>query len=251
MFYAYGAWAQHRDELIDHIFVHIVQPRSHGEPIRCVEVDIFDLMDWGAETAQAAIETRKPGAKCVSGPWCDKTWCYGKVRCPALQDDFGVIDQAAQQLLAAGDTVSTVSEFGHNELCARIAEAMPHIKGAESYIKALEAEAYTLAGQGKLPGYKLVAGATRRAWNTEDGDADAIASVLSEHGLTPYQPKELISLTEAEKALGKQRFKELTDGLVVTKSNKPSLVPETDKRPAWTGDGAEGFEPIPTEFLEC
>ena len=49
----------------------------------------------------------------------------------------------------------------------------------------------------------------------------------------PYEHK-LLGITAMTKQLGKKRFDELLQGLIVKPTGKPVLVPETDKRPEFS-----------------
>ena len=45
------------------------------------------------------------------------------------------------------------------------------------------------------------------------------------------KPTELIGITEMTKLIGKKKFEELLSGLVIKPEEKPTLAPESDKRP--------------------
>jgi hypothetical protein len=81
----------------------------------------------------------------------------------------------------------------------------------------------------KFPGWKLVEGRSVRQY----ADENAVAKKLTEAGYKEDQifQKKLFGITSIEKLLGKTLFNELLDGLVVKPAGKPTLVPETDKRP--------------------
>ena len=51
-----------------------------------------------------------------------------------------------------------------------------------------------------------------------------------------------ISLTAAEKLLGKKHFAEVCSTYIEKPKGKPTLAPESDKRPAY--DPADGFEVV-------
>lgn len=112
-----------------------------------------------------------------------------------------------------------------------IAELLPRLEAAENWIKDIKAEAQARAVSGRtLPGYKLVSGRSVAKWLS---DHSGISAKLQEAGIEPWR-KELITITEAKKQLGKGG-KDLIDRLTVKPEGKPTLVPESDKRPALGG----------------
>lgn len=80
----------------------------------------------------------------------------------------------------------------------------------------------------KYPGYKLVEGRSNRRYTSED----AVAKTVSNAGYDPYVHK-VLGITEMQKQLGKKLFNELLGNLIEKPQGKPTLVPESDKRPAY------------------
>ena len=60
---------------------------------------------------------------------------------------------------------------------------------------------------------------------------EAVAHAVNAAGYDPYAHK-VLGLTEMQKLLGKQQFNELLGSLITRPQGKPTLVPESDKRPA-------------------
>ena len=58
-----------------------------------------------------------------------------------------------------------------------------------------------------------------------------MASIVTDAGYDPYE-KKLLGITAMTSLLGKTKFAELLGGLIEKPQGKPTLVPETDKRPA-------------------
>ena len=58
-----------------------------------------------------------------------------------------------------------------------------------------------------------------------------MARTVEAAGFDPYE-KKLLGITAMSQALGKKKFEELLGGLVCKPPGKPTLVPESDKRPA-------------------
>ena len=76
-------------------------------------------------------------------------------------------------------------------------------------------------------GWKLVGGRANRKY-TNDA---AVAEAVTKAGFDPYERK-LLGVTAMQKLLGKARFEEILAGLIEKPQGKPTLVPESDKRPA-------------------
>lgn len=100
-------------------------------------------------------------------------------------------------------------------------------------------EAYALAqavNQGKTwDGFKLVVGRSIRKYT----DENAVAEAAEAAGYTDIYDRRLITLTAMERLMGKTTFNEVLGGLVVKPVGKPTLVPDTDKRPALDIHSAE------------
>ncbi|MBQ6646963.1 MAG: DUF2800 domain-containing protein, partial [Clostridia bacterium] len=74
--------------------------------------------------------------------------------------------------------------------------------------------------------------------NRKYTDEEAVAHAAASAGYRDIFRKTLIPITEMEKLMGKQTFKEVLGGLVAKPVGKPTLVPASDKRPAITTTGA-------------
>jgi hypothetical protein len=85
-------------------------------------------------------------------------------------------------------------------------------------------------------GWKVVEGKSNRKFT----DEAAVAAVAIENGFDPYE-KKLLGITAMTTLLGKKKFEELFGGLIQKPPGKPTLVPETDKRPAMN-TAAEDFK---------
>ncbi len=108
-----------------------------------------------------------------------------------------------------------------------IAEILPQIDTLVSWAEDIKSYALNQALSGvRYPGFKLVAGRSNRKY----ADEAAVARVVSEAGYDPYEQK-LVGITEMTKRLGKKRFEELLNGLLIKPEGKPVLVPATDTRP--------------------
>lgn len=88
-----------------------------------------------------------------------------------------------------------------------------------------------LAGN-SVPGWKAVEGRGSREWK----DLDTAFAKLEADGIDEAVLWNRVPLTvaQAEKAIGKKKFGELTEGLVFKQPGKPALADEKDKRQAIT-----------------
>ena len=76
-------------------------------------------------------------------------------------------------------------------------------------------------------GWKIVEGRSNRKFT----DEAAVASKVKGAGYDPYE-KKLLGITAMSTMLGKKKFEDLLGELVYKPPGKPTLVPESDKRPA-------------------
>ena len=67
--------------------------------------------------------------------------------------------------------------------------------------------------------------------NRKYSDELAVASTVEAAGFDPYE-KKLLGITAMTSLLGKKKFNELLSGFITKPQGKPTLVPESDKRPA-------------------
>lgn len=76
-------------------------------------------------------------------------------------------------------------------------------------------------------GWKLVEGRSNRKYSNEE----AVIQAVTDAGFDPYE-KKLLGITAMQKLLDKSRFDELLTAYIEKPQGKPTLVPESDKRPA-------------------
>ena len=98
----------------------------------------------------------------------------------------------------------------------------------DNYGSSLQAYALQQAISGKeWRGWKLVEGRSNRRYTNET----AVEQAVTAAGFDPYEHK-LLGITAMQKMLGKTRFDELLTAYIEKPQGKPTLVPESDKRPA-------------------
>lgn len=136
----------------------------------------------------------------------------------------------------------TVKEGGNTEI-AKLLGVIDLISG---WIKAVEARAHSLLLAGEyVPGYKLVTGrAGSRKWVSEEEATEVMKSMRLKH--EEMYSHSLISPTKAEELLkeSSRKWNRLTP-LITQPEGKPTIAPESDKRPALNmGNIKEQFEDI-------
>jgi hypothetical protein len=202
---------------IKRVHIHIHQPRL--DHISVWELTLDELLRWGewiSERAKVCLEDdaeRIPGEKqCV--------FCKAKATCPALMRHSEAV------LMADFDAFEPVNIDAISD--AKLATVLENKKLIAGWLDAVEQLAVTriAAGDG-FPGYKLVAGRSIRQWSSATAAETKLAELLDDKA---YQPRKVISPAQAEKALGKKRANEI-GGLIVKPEGKPTLAPESDKRP--------------------
>ena len=81
----------------------------------------------------------------------------------------------------------------------------------------------------KWTGFKLVEGRSNRRYT----DENAVIAAVQNAGFDPYEHK-LLGVTAMSSLLGRKQFNEILGGYVTKPQGKPTLAPESDKRPEMT-----------------
>ena len=218
MLYALGALNEYSFADIEKVVIVIVQPRL--DHIDEWETTPEELFKWGEWVSQRAEMCEDENAERVPG---DKQcqWCKAKATCPALKN------YAEQVMLASFDNLDdqpSVNTLTDTQLRA----ALEAKKLVVSWLDAVEKFVTDKLNSGEpFEGYKLVAGRSLRQWGDEQEAAKTLAAELGEEAFN----KKLLSPAQAEKVLGKKR-KDLLEPLIVKPQGKPTIAPESDKRPA-------------------
>ena len=94
-----------------------------------------------------------------------------------------------------------------------------------------------LEGDG-IPGFKVVEGRANRKYTVPD-EQIAQAAVEAGYDESLVWERKLLTLSNMEKLVGKKAFPEIFKGMWEKPEGKPTLVPDSDKRPAIAGSNAE------------
>lgn len=229
MLYALGAlkvYAPIYGDTIREVHLSIVQPNAGG--VREWDTTVEALREWGEKVVKPAAALAWEGkGDFAPGEWC--RFCRARARCSAraarmleLEARKGAVPEGDGY--DAKDTVLTDAQVG--DVLTRALEL-------EAWVKDLKDYALTASLHGhQIAGWKAVEGRSSREW----ADQDTAFATLQERGI----PEALLwerkpaSVAGLEKALGKKPFEEASFGLVVKKPGKPTLAPESDKRPPYS-----------------
>lgn len=221
MLYGLGAYLLY-DFIYDikRVKMTIVQPRL--DHITSFELSEKDLVYWAANTVKPTAHLAYEGqGEQKAGDWC--RWCKIKATCKVR----------AQSLLAVTE------KRNQTELSdAEISEILAARDAIKRWLTDIEDEVMDrLTTGGKLAGWKLVEGRSNRKINEPDKLAGRLLEQYAPELI--YRPQELKTLTDLEKLVGKKRFAEEFGEYVYKPDGKPTLVPESDKRPALHSPEAE------------
>ena len=200
---------------VDTFVLHIYQPRCHNTSVW--EISTADLIEWSEWVQTRANECLKPNAERVPEDSACQ-WCKAKATCPALKAH---VEKTIGSMFDDLDLPNPES--------VNITSILKNKKLIESFLIAVEEYAIQQITQGvPVPGYKMVAGRSNRKW----GDESEAEKVIVQHlGDAAYTKPKLITVAQAEKAIGKA-FTDVAVDLVVKPEGAPTLVVESDKRQA-------------------
>lgn len=219
MLYALGAFAENNFIFdIKTIKISIIQPRL--DHISEWQISVEELLRWAEWVSQRAEATKDPNADRTPGEKQCR-FCKAKASCKALMEYTEAV------IMADFDDLDMPSANTLTDEQMRVAmEAKPLIEG---WLSAIEAQIKDRLESGTgFAGFKLVEGRSLRQWANEMSAAEALEEIL---GAETAYTKKLLSPSQAEKALGKTRKAEIAD-LITKPTGKPTLAPESDKRPA-------------------
>ena len=196
---------------IDNVAMTVYQPRRQN--ISTFEMSKDDLYRWAEEVLKPTAELAFAGdGNFLCGEWCG--FCKAKHECRARAE--------ANLLLAQYDfKLPPLLEDSEIEVILSRADQLV------SWVNDIKEYALQQAISGKdWTGFKLVEGRSNHRYT----DEAAVTQVVTNAGFDPYERK-LLGITAMQKLLGKSRFEELLSAYIEKPQGKPTLVPESDKRP--------------------
>lgn len=197
---------------IDRVCVHIFQPRKSN--VVSFMMDKADLYQWAdTELTQKAQLAYEGQGSFSCGEWC--RFCKAKAECR---------ERAEANLALARYEFQSPALLDDEE----IADILGKVDALTAWASDVKEYALQQAISGKeWIGWKLVEGRSNRKYTSEA----AVATTVEGAGFDPYERK-VLGVTAMQKMLGKTRFEELLAPYIEKPQGKPTLVPESDKRPA-------------------
>lgn len=197
---------------IDTVRMTIFQPRKSN--ISVDQTDKADLYEWAdTDLTQKAKLAYEGQGNFHCGEWC--RFCKAKAECR---------ERAAVNLALARYEFQDPALLDDEE----IADILGKVDALTAWASDVKEYALQQAISGKKwTGWKLVEGRSNRKYTSEA----VVAATVEGAGFDPYERK-VLGVTAMQKMLGKTRFEELLAPYIEKPQGKPTLVPESDKRPA-------------------
>ena len=197
---------------IDNVSMTIYQPRRQN--ISTFEISKDELYRWADEVLKPTADLAFAGdGNFLCGEWCG--FCKAKHECRARAEANLTLAQYDFKL----PPLLEDSEIEY--ILSRADELVAWASDIKEY--ALQ---QAISGK-EWAGWKLVEGRSNRKYSNEE----AVIQAVTDAGFDPYE-KKLLGITAMQKRLGKSRFDELLTAYIEKPQGKPTLVPESDKRPA-------------------
>jgi len=217
--YALGAVKRYGDLYdIKRVRVSIIQPRITTAP-STEELTLAELIDWAENYVKprAALAYAGEGEFNPSDETCK--FCRAKAECRArAEKNLKLFDDAPDLLLVTPDEAGEILE--------KAADIRAWLTDLEGMVMT------ALFGNAAVKGWKLVEGRSNRKYVDDLQVAEAMKSAGYEEAAL-YERK-LLGITAMESAFGKKTVSEVLKDLIYKPPGKPTLAPESDKRPAFT-----------------
>lgn len=205
---------------IEDVVMTIYQPRLDNVSTDTIKAK--DLYAWGEEVikpgAQLALSEDAP---VHAGDWCQ--FCPARYDCKERARDAMELQKYLGQMVLSPEEIAEI--LGKIDRLTKFAE---DIKDS-ALTKALDGE--------EIPGWKVVEGRSIRKYIGSEEEIVRQCEGAGYDQALLYERK-LLTITNMEKLMGKKQFAEVLGAYVEKPEGKPTLAPESDKRPAITNNSA-------------
>lgn len=200
---------------IDTVSMTIYQPRRAN--VSTFTLTRQELLDWAETVLVPTAELAYAGdGEYHCGEWCQ--FCKAKADCR---------ERARANMELAR------YEFRQPPLLTdeEVEEILGKLDSLIDWASDIKDYALQAAISGKhWSGYKLVEGRANRRYT----DENAVVAAVKAAGYDPFDEPKLLGVTAMTTLLGRKQFNDILGGLITKPQGKPTLVPESDKRPAMT-----------------
>lgn len=197
---------------IENVCMIIFQPRI--ENISVSNMNVTELYNWAENTLKPIAELAYEGkGEFKAGDHCQ--FCKIKATCRK---------RAEYNMELAKYDFEEPAELNDEEISSILIKSNDLV----SWVSDVKEYALNQAIQGKnYPNLKLVEGRSNRKYLNEEEVAIAVTNA----GYDPYE-KKLLGITSMTNLLGRTKFNDLLGSLIYKPPGKPTLVLDSDKRPA-------------------
>ena len=214
---------------IDTVSMTIFQPRRENVSTWTIPSD--ELKEWAEKELKPKAQMAYNGeGEYVPGPHCQ--FCRAAVKCRAR----------ASEKLALAEHEFRMPPLLTDDEIEDILDKLPELTKWAEEIMAYATDAAVNHGK-QWTNHKIVEGRSVRKYK----DEDLVAEAAKAHGFTDIYRQSLITITDMQKLMGKQKFEEILGGLVIKPRGKPALVPSSDSRPAMNVSNAKNEFNVITE----
>lgn len=216
----YGSGALEKYDLLYDVHtvrLTITQPRL--DSISSWEINADDLREWGENIVKpTALLAYEGKGDQKTGDWCK--FCKASPRCKAQND------LALETAKKAFTDPQLLTDSELVEIYAKIGDIGKWFNAVSDYM-------YKEALDGKKwEGFKMVEGQNRRAWT----DEEKVKEILyGNYKVEEFINSKVKGIGDIEKLVGKKNFPIMLGEFCKNTKTSPSLVPESDKRPAMEG----------------
>ena len=237
----YGLGALHTysavyGDSIRNVHLSIVQPNAGG--VKEWGTTVAELEDWGTQYVRPRANLAWEGkGDFASGDWC--RFCRAKAQCSARAKKMLEL----YPLKGAEPKADPKTEGAQLLTDAEIGDILTRAQDLQDWVKSLQDYALSAALDGReIKGWKAVEGRGSRDWA---GGTDQAFKLLAERGIDDalLWERKPVTVAGLEKALGKKAFEEIAGDIICRTAGKPTLKPESDKRPPYN-PAAAAFEVV-------
>jgi hypothetical protein len=200
------------------VFMTIIQPRLDN--VQSASMPVNELTAWGEALGSRVRGALVTGGEFVAGEHC--RFCKARAVCRERAKSLLTLEEPK----ARADGGETLSDDEIGDILMRAQTLGNWVGALEEYVRD------KLLHGGEVKGWKLVEGrSVRTIADTEKAFAELTAAGFESDMLYERKP---LGLTALEKLCGKKKLTELIGTYITKPSGKPTLVPESDKRKAFS-----------------